>query len=73
MTEEIARHCMMCNDVYYKGQRMTQKEYHRKYTNKDYTTGICGEDKCINTYLQDYVKDESLATLIKEDIKSRGW
>lgn len=75
--EDIARHCMMCQDVYYRGERMSQKEYHNRYTNKDYTTGICSRDECINKYLAQYVVDKDLVVLIRKDIakdvKKRGW
>lgn len=71
--EEMARHCMICNDVYYHGERLTQREYHRKYTNKDYTTGIRSRDDCIETYLEEYVKVPNIAEEIRGYIKAKGW
>lgn len=67
--QEIPRECGICERVTYKGETTTKREYHVKYTNKDYIRGVCKD--CIDEYVRKNIEEEGIQRLIKEHLEER--
>lgn len=69
MTDEIYKHCMMCQTVNYHGKIYSTQQFIEQIR-KPITTGICQQDDCKNAYaLYASNGNLNLAKKIRQDLE----